>query len=111
FLEQCEVALRQKEFGGEETWGRVASQLENWGCTSLPEQVFNTLAATPEGIRAMYAMMRNAEPDLIDAGIGDQTGLSEAILSDMVRDPRYWRDRDPDFIAKVTAGFKDLYAA
>jgi hypothetical protein len=28
----------------------------------------------------------------------------------MVRDPRYWRQRDPEFIARVTAGFKRLYA-
>ena len=28
----------------------------------------------------------------------------------MMRDPRYWRQRDPEFIARVTAGFKRLYA-
>jgi hypothetical protein len=27
----------------------------------------------------------------------------------MMRDPRYWRDRDPAFIAQVTEGFKRLY--
>ena len=27
----------------------------------------------------------------------------------MVRDPRYWRQRDPDFIGRVTEGFKKLY--
>ena len=31
-------------------------------------------------------------------------------LDDMVRDPRYWRQRDPDFIGRVTEGFRKLYA-
>lgn len=28
----------------------------------------------------------------------------------MMNDPKYWRDKDPAFIAKVTEGFKNLYA-
>ena len=32
--------------------------------------------------------------------------LSEAALVELMRDPRYWRQRDPEFIARVTAGFK-----
>lgn len=35
--------------------------------------------------------------------------MSEAELHDMMRDPRYWRDRDPEFIGRVTAGFRDLF--
>jgi hypothetical protein len=27
----------------------------------------------------------------------------------MMRDPRYWRERDPSFIAQVTEGFQRLY--
>jgi hypothetical protein len=27
----------------------------------------------------------------------------------MMRDPKYWRDQDPSFIAKVTEGFKRMY--
>jgi hypothetical protein len=27
----------------------------------------------------------------------------------MMRDPRYWRERDPALVAQVTEGFKRLY--
>ena len=30
-------------------------------------------------------------------------------LRNMLRDPRYWRDRDKDIVAKIDAGFKRLY--
>jgi hypothetical protein len=33
----------------------------------------------------------------------------EADLYKLMRDPRYWRDRDPALIAKVTEGFRQLY--
>ena len=28
---------------------------------------------------------------------------------DMMRDPRYWRERDATFVAQVTEGFQRLY--
>ena len=36
--------------------------------------------------------------------------MNENELHNMMRDPRYWRDRDPEFIARVTAGFRELFA-
>ena len=27
----------------------------------------------------------------------------------MMRDPRYWRDRNPEFVARVTDGFRRLF--
>lgn len=30
-------------------------------------------------------------------------------LSGMMRDPRYWRHREPDFVARVTEGFQRLF--
>lgn len=27
----------------------------------------------------------------------------------MMEDPRYWRDKDKDYIAKITRGFEKLY--
>ena len=27
----------------------------------------------------------------------------------MMRDPRYWRDRDPSFVQKVTEAFQKMY--
>ena len=31
-------------------------------------------------------------------------------LQAMMSDPKYWRDKDPSFIAKVTEGFQRLYS-
>ena len=38
-----------------------------------------------------------------------QRPADEQTLSEMMRDPRYWRDRDAEFVARVTAGFRRLY--
>ena len=35
--------------------------------------------------------------------------MSEQDLQAMMRDPRYWRDRDPSFVAQVTDGFRKMY--
>ena len=33
----------------------------------------------------------------------------EQDLVQMMRDPRYWRERDPEFVRRVTDGFSALY--
>ena len=38
-----------------------------------------------------------------------EQATAEAQLRDMMRDPRYWRDRDPGHVAKVASGFGRLY--
>ena len=40
---------------------------------------------------------------------GQATSASEESLRKMMRDPRYWRERDPEIIQKVTKGFSRLY--
>jgi hypothetical protein len=37
------------------------------------------------------------------------TGAAEGRLRELMRDPRYWRDRDPGFVARVASGFERLY--
>ena len=59
---------------------------------------------------ALHQMMRASEPELLGAGESSAAELTEEALAEMMRDPRYWRQRDPEFIARVTAGFKRLYA-
>ena len=59
---------------------------------------------------ALHQMMRASEPELLAGGEAPPVEIDEATLTDMVRDPRYWRQRDPDFVARVTAGFKKLFA-
>lgn len=37
--------------------------------------------------------------------------VTDAELRSMMRDPRYWRDHDPDFVTKVHDGFRHLYGS
>lgn len=95
--------------GGREAWSRMAGQLRTWGAAHLDQETYEALSSTVQGVRAMQALMRSQEPAL--AGGGAATGpIDQAELDTMLADPRYWRDRDPDLIARVTAGFTRLYA-
>ena len=55
----------------------------------------------------MQRMMAGKEPSLARGGDED-TGPDEAELRKMMRDPRYWRSREPDFVRRVTDGFLRL---
>jgi hypothetical protein len=98
-------------FGGTEAWRALASQIKTWGRANLSDDVFDTLSTSYDGVLAMHQMMQAREPTVLRDGEGPQTAADEATLSQMMRDPRYWRDRDPDVIAKVTEGFRRLYPA
>ncbi|MCO6419109.1 hypothetical protein JYK14_23535 [Siccirubricoccus sp. KC 17139] len=105
-------ADRQREklvehFGGEERFRQVAAQLSAWARAKLPESVYGALASTAEGVLALEQMMRKAEPGL-GRDAAPQTAESETELRAMMRDPRYWRQRDPVFVRRVTEGFRRL---
>jgi hypothetical protein len=95
------------EFGGEERFRRLAPQIAAWGRTNLPEPVFGALAVTAEGVLAMHRMMAAKEPVLSRDAAAD-AAPDEAELRKMMRDPRYWRSREPDFVKRVTEGFRRL---
>ena len=38
-----------------------------------------------------------------------KTQLEEEKLRNMMRDPKYWRDNDPDYAAQIRNGFNRLY--
>lgn len=99
-----------RHFGGPEAWGRTARQLRSWGQAHLDSAVLDTLASSYEGVMALHQMMQASEPELLAGHSGPPGELDEVQLAEMMRDPRYWRQRDPEFIARVTAGFKRLYA-
>jgi hypothetical protein len=98
-------------FGGTEAWRALANQIKTWGRANLSDEVFSTLSASYDGVLAMHQMMQAPEPAVLRDGEGVQAAPDETTLSQMMRDPRYWRDRDPDVIAKVTEGFRRLYPA
>lgn len=94
--------------GGDDAYREVSRQVGAWGSKHLPPQVFEALSSTHEGVIAMQHMMKTGEPNLMRGAAASGTD-SEAELDRMMRDPRYWRDRDPQHVAKVTEGFKRLY--
>jgi Phage T7 capsid assembly protein len=60
-------------------------------------------------VLALHEMMRAREPSVLGRSDDAEPGATEADLRSLMRDPRYWRDRDPALVAKVTEGFKRLY--
>ncbi|MGG5820506.1 capsid assembly protein [Falsiroseomonas sp. HW251] len=95
------------EFGGEDRFRQVAPQITAWGRANLPDAVFAALSTTAEGVIALHRMMAGKEPPLSRDAAAD-AAPSEAELRKMMRDPRYWRTRDPAFVQRVTEGFRRL---
>lgn len=103
-----EIEKLISHFGGEEKWQEVSRQLLAFGQKALPADVLETLSSSYEGVMALYRMMKGEEPVLSSSEPhGPMQGELE--LQSMMRDPKYWRDQDPSFVAKVTEGFQKLY--
>lgn len=107
---QQEIGRLEQAFGGGEGWRSTAEQLRTWGKANLGGEVYATLASSYDGVMAMHAMMQAKEPAVVHA---DEPGApaDEGSLRRMMQDPRYWRDRDPAFIAEVTRGFERLFTS
>lgn len=97
-----------KHFGGVERFQAIRPQLRAWGKANLKPVVFENLIASAEGVIAMYEMMKNKEPSL-SRSTDMRPGGSETDLKRMMKDPRYWKDRDPGYVAQVREGFRSLY--
>lgn len=104
-----EVEKLVTHFGGVEQWREVSRQLLSFGQKNLPEDVLDNLSSSYEGVLALHRMMKGGEPSLQRGNAKVSGSLDEAELSSMMRDPKYWRDKDPAYIAKVTQGFEALY--
>lgn len=110
FQAEREVERLVARFGGEERWREVSRQLLAWAGKTLPAAAVEGLATTYEGVMALYAMMTGSEPAALSmAGNRAGGGEGESELRTLMRDPRYWRERDPAVIARVTEGFQRLY--
>ncbi len=108
FEAEREIARLREHFGGDERWQRAARQLSAWGRANLSPAVFEALSSTAAGVLALNTMMEKGEPTLVRSA-EPEAGLSEEELRTMMRDPRYWRKRDPDFVARVSDGFRRLF--
>ncbi len=106
---RSDVGRLAEHFGSTEAWRALAPQIKTWAEANLAPQVYDTLATSYDGVIAMHQMMQMREPRLIQEAGAPTAGMQPEQLVQMMRDPRYWRDRDPDYVAQVTRGFKRLY--
>lgn len=111
FQADREVERLVATFGGPEKWAEISRQLLSFGRKNLPEQVLESLASSFEGVMALHRMMKGQEPGIAVRGEQDDVlSGNEGDLRVLMRDPRYWREKDPSFVAMVTDGFRRLYA-
>ncbi len=109
FHAEREVEKLVNHFGGPEKWKEISRQLLAFGQKNMPADVLDSLSSSYEGVLALYNMMKGDEPVIMQKdAAGDKAG--EMDLQSMMRDPKYWRDKDPSFVAKVTEGFQRLYS-
>jgi hypothetical protein len=104
-----EVERLVSAFGGPEKWREVSRQLLAYGKKTLPPEVLGSLACSFEGVMALYRMMQAQEPGMAIRQADNAATQNEGDLRALMRDPRYWREKDPSFVAQVTSGFQRMY--
>jgi hypothetical protein len=109
FQADREIEKLIEHFGGEEKWIEISRQLLAFGQKNLPNDVLQSLSSSYDGVIALYNMMQGNEPSVSNEAATKNGGRETMDLQSMMRDPKYWRDKDPSFIAKVTEGFQRLY--
>ncbi|WP_137125558.1 capsid assembly protein [Roseomonas sp. HF4] len=107
FEAERQIERLREHFGGEDRFRRIAGQITAWGRTNLPAPVMEALSTTAEGVIALHRMMEGKEPGLARRGEEPAAG-DEGELRAMMRDPRYWRTREPEFVRRVTDGFRRM---
>lgn len=99
----------KKIFGNDEKMNETLRAINAFGMRFLPHDAYEALCASPQGIQSMYKMMQSMEPDVQMDGMNIKK-LSDSDLRRMMRDPKYWRDGDAEYIRKIENGFKKLYS-
>jgi len=100
----------EAHFGGPERWHELSTQLKQWGEKRFGPEALDAIASTFDGVVALHEMMRSSEPTMIGDSEQSFGPITREQLNAMVADPRYWRERDPQFIQRVSDGFAKLYA-
>ena len=96
-------------FGGNEKMNDVLREINTFGEKFLPADAFDELCSTPQGIQGVYKMMQSMEPNVL-MNKNETENLTDEDLRNMMRDPKYWRDQDPEYVRKIENGFKKLYS-
>lgn len=112
YQSEGELQRLQDHFGGAAQWQEMARQLQAWGNANLPPEAVRGLSSTYDGIMAMYNMMQQSlgQDGTPSANVGNAASANGAQdITAMMRDPRYWQKKDPNYIAQVTAAFERQY--
>jgi len=96
-------------FGGTEKMMDALRAINDFGTRFLPADAFDALCATPQGIQGLYRMMQSMEPS-VQTEKNTPENFSDSDLRRMMRDPKYWRDAEPEYVRKIENGFKKLYS-
>ncbi len=107
--ERNAIAELKNFFGDENKMREALRAINTFGEKYLPKDAFNSLCSTPQGIRSVYAMMQSMEPQ-VQTDDSQSKNLTDNELRRMMRDPKYWRDQDPEYVRKIENGFKKLYS-
>ncbi len=99
----------KKFFGDDEKMNNALREINTFGERFLPHDAFDELCSTPQGIQGIYKMMQSMEPDVL-TNKNETENLTDETLRKMMRDPKYWRDHDEEYIRKIENGFKKLYS-
>jgi hypothetical protein len=99
----------KKFFGDDEKMNNAMREINTFGERFLPKDAFDELCSTPQGIQGIYKMMQSMEPKVFTDKNATEN-LTDEALRDMMRDPKYWRDHDEEYIRKIENGFKKLYS-
>lgn len=72
----------------------------------------DSIGIPPKALPALEKLLEKAGAGAVTTtrDAPSSAAVSEADLEVMMRDPKYWKTKDPEFIAKVTEGFQRLYA-
>ncbi len=95
-------------FGGEERWSEVSRQIAAWGKRNVAKDIYEILSSTYDGVITLYNMMNSGEPSIGTSG-GAMSADSEESLKHLMKSEKYWREKDPATLQRVTEGFKKLY--
>jgi hypothetical protein len=104
-----EVQKLVSQFGGPDKWMEVSRQLLAYGKKNLPADVLRSLSTSYEGVMALFKMMKNGDTPSLAGPAAAPDGPNAQDLQSMMRDPKYWKTKDPAHVAKVTEGFKKMY--
>ena len=103
------IAELKNFFDGTDKMKEALIAINAFGEKFLPAEAFESLCTTPQGIQSIYKMMQSMEPS-VETGNNSSEKLSDVDLRRMMKDPKYWRDHDPEYIRKIETGFKKLYS-